>query len=303
MAFTQQEQARNIPYVVVDAKKSNLAYELRELWRYRDLWWILAWRDITIRYKQAYLGAAWVILQPFMLMLVFSYFMGHLNRISSGDVPYPLFVYSGLLIWQCFVGTLTRTTNSLTQSAPMITKIYFPRLLIPLANVLPPLIDLGYAFTVFIGMMIYYHLVPTTHTLADGTHVIYRYVPSHYILWLPVFIVLALITALGVGIWLAVWNIKYRDIEHLLPVVVQVWMFASPIIYPASLVPPNVRVYYGLNPMVGVVEGFRWALLHHLGDKHPDPMMFAASTGVALFILISGIFFFKRSERQFADFI
>jgi len=294
MIATKQERARTIPYVVVDADKSYFSHDLQELWRYRDLWWMLAWRDITIRYKQAFLGAAWVILQPFIMMLVFSYFMGHLNRVSSGDVPYPLFVYSGLLIWQCFVGTLTRTTNSLTQSASMITKIYFPRLLVPLATVVPPLIDMGYAFLVFIGMMIYYHVFPTQH---------YRYVPTLYILWLPLFILLALITALGVGIWLAVWNIKYRDIEHLLPVVVQMWMFASPIIYQSSLVPLRLQGYYHLNPVVGVIEGFRWSLLHHQGDKHPDPTMLAVSAAMALLILFGGIYYFKRAERQFADVI
>ena len=161
MVFTEQDQSRAIPHVVVDADRSSFLYDIRELYRYRELWWILAWRDITIRYKQAFLGAAWVILQPFMLMLVFSYFMGKLARVSSGSVPYPLFSYSGLLIWQCFVGTLTRTTNSLTQNAAMITKIYVPRLLIPMANIVPPLIDLGYAFTIFICMMIYYHFLPT----------------------------------------------------------------------------------------------------------------------------------------------
>ncbi len=291
MVTTEQNQSRAIPYVVVDASRSYLSYDLIELWRYRDLWWMLAWRDISIRYKQAFLGAAWVILQPFMMMLVFSYFMGHLNRVSSGIVPYPLFVYSGLLIWQCFVSTLTRAANSLTQNSGMITKIYFPRLIIPLATIAPPVIDLAYSFTIFVGMMIYYHVFPTQH---------YRFIPTLHILWLPIFILLALITALAVGIWLAVWNIKYRDIEHLLPVIVQMWMFASPIIYPANLVPLHLRVYYALNPMVGVIEGFRWAILN--SGTGPGPML-AVSTVMALLILFGGIFYFKRVERQFADFI
>ena len=241
----------------------------------------LSWRDISVRYKQTVLGAAWAIIQPFSTMIVFSLFFGRLAQIPSDGVPYPVFSYAALLPWQYFATAMTISSNSLVGSSNLLSKVYFPRLVIPLASVLPPAIDFAIAFLVLVGMMFYY-----------GITLIWN------LLWLPAFLLLALVTALGVGLWLSAMNVQYRDIRYALPFLVQFWMFISPVVYPSSMVPEPWRALYGINPMAGVIEGFRWALL---GTDSSLGLETAVSALVALILLISGIFYFRRMERTFAD--
>ena len=241
----------------------------------------LAWRDISVRYKQTVLGAAWAIIQPFSTMIVFSLFFGRLAQIPSDGVPYPVFSYAALLPWQYFATAMTISSNSLVGSSNLLSKVYFPRLVIPLASVLPPAIDFAIAFLVLVGMMFYY-----------GITLIWN------LLWLPAFLLLALVTALGVGLWLSAMNVQYRDIRYALPFLVQFWMFISPVVYPSSMVPEPWRALYRINPMAGVIEGFRWALL---GTDSSLGLETAVSALVALILLISGIFYFRRMERTFAD--
>lgn len=241
----------------------------------------LSWRDISVRYKQTVLGAAWAIIQPFSTMIVFSLFFGRLAQIPSDGVPYPVFSYAALLPWQYFATAMTISSNSLVGSSNLLSKVYFPRLVIPLASVLPPAIDFAIAFLVLVGMMFYY-----------GITLIWN------LLWLPAFLLLALVTALGVGLWLSAMNVQYRDIRYALPFLVQFWMFISPVVYPSSMVPEPWRALYRINPMAGVIEGFRWALL---GTDSSLGLETAVSALVALILLISGIFYFRRMERTFAD--
>lgn len=254
---------------------------LGELWRYRELLYFLIWRDIKVRYKQSVLGAAWAILQPFLTMVVFSVFFGQWAGIPTDEVPQPIFYFAGILPWQLFQSGVSKAGTSLVASSNLITKVYFPRLAIPIAPVIAALVDFFLAFLVLIGMMLFYGISPTSA------------------IWtLPLFIILALITALGVGIWLAGLNVNYRDIGHVIPFLLQIWFFLSPIVYSSSIVPEAIRPYYGLNPMAGVVQGFRWAIL---GVGKPDLIPLLASIGVAVFLLIGGVFYFRRMERTFAD--
>jgi len=255
--------------------------DLRQLWEYRELLFFLAWRDISVRYKQTVLGAAWAIIQPLFAMVVFSLFFGRLAKVPSDGVPYPVFSYCALLPWTYFSTALINSSNSLVGSSHLITKVYFPRLVIPLASVLPALVDFAIAFVVLIGMLLWYGIAPTVN-----------------IVWLPAFLLFALVTALAVGMWLSALNVEYRDIRYTLNFMVQFWMFASPVVYPTSMVPQQWRALYGLNPMTGVIEGFRWALL---GTGTPPGVFTAVSVAVTLLLLISGAFYFKRMERSFAD--
>ena len=256
---------------------------LRELWLYRELIYFLTWRDLKVRYKQTVLGAGWAILQPVLSMIVFSIFFGNLLNVPSEGVPYPIFSYAALLPWGVFVKALNDTGRSLVSNRAMLTKIYFPRMIIPLASVFSSLADFLIAFIVMLGLMLYYRIAPTSN------------------IWtLPLFLLLAVITALGVGLWLSAMNVLYRDIGYMIPYITQLWFYLTPIVYSSSEVPEEWRFIYALNPMVGVVEGFRWALLG-TADA-PDPMI-AVSATISVVIFISGMFYFRRMERTFADMV
>jgi len=272
---------QDLPVTIIEPSRGWLSLNLRELWEYRDLLFFLAWRDISVRYKQTVLGAAWAIIQPFFSMVVFSLFFGRLAKIPSEGVPYPIFSYAALLPWHYFATAMASSSDSLIGSQNLLTKVYFPRLVIPLASVIPAMVDFAIAFVVLLGMMLFYRIVPTWN-----------------IVWLPAFLLLALVTALGVGLWLSAMNVKYRDIRYAVPFLVQFWMFASPVTYPSSLVPETWRALYGLNPMAGVIEGFRWALL---GTQTAPGPMTAVSALAALLLLLSGAFYFRRMEKTFAD--
>jgi lipopolysaccharide transport system permease protein len=260
---------------------------LGELWRYRELLWFLAWRDVAVRYKQAALGVAWAVLQPLFTMLLFSVIFGRLANLPSDDVPYPLFSLAGLLPWQLFAYALTQSSNSVVAEQRLITKVYFPRLLVPLASVLSGLADFAVAFVLLLALMIGYHL-------SGGCRLTLGW-PA---LTVPLFVALAVATALAVGLWLAALNALYRDFRHLIPFLTQFWMFASPVAYSSSLVPERWRPLYGLNPMAGVIEGFRWATL----DRADPPwMMLGVSAAAVAALLVGGLFFFRRMERTFAD--
>ena len=260
-----------------------VSLRLHELWEYRELLYFLIWRDIKVRYKQTVLGASWAIIQPVFTMLVFSLFFGHLGKIPSDGIPYPIFSFAALVPWTFFANGLGQSSNSLVGNANLITKIYFPRLIVPLASVFSGIVDFLLAFVVLLGMMLYYGLIPTLN-----------------VLWLPLFVLLALVTSLGVGLWLSALNVEYRDVRYLVPFITQFWLFATPIAYPSSLLPEPWRTVYGLNPMVGVVEGFRWALL---GTKTAPGPIIAVSSAVAVVILVSGAFYFRRMEKTFADIV
>lgn len=258
------------------------AIKLRELWEYRELLHFLVWRDIKVRYKQTALGATWAIIQPFLTMVVFSLFFGRLAKVPSDGVPYPIFSYTALVPWTFFAYGLGQASNSLVSSSSLITKVYFPRLIIPMATVLSGAVDFLLAFVVLLGMMLYYGVTPTLN-----------------VFWLPFFLLLAVVTALGVGLWLSALNVKYRDVRYIVPFITQFWMFATPIAYPSSLLSQPWRTIYGLNPMVGVIEGFRWALL---GTRMPGRIIVASSLA-ALIMLVAGAFYFRRMEKTFADII
>jgi lipopolysaccharide transport system permease protein len=267
------------------------ALNLADIWNYRELVYFLIWRDIKVRYKQTLLGAAWAIIQPFFTMVVFTIFFGRLAGVPSDGVPYPIFSYTGLLPWGLFTKALTDAGRAMVANRAMITKIYFPRLVIPLASVLSGLVDFAIAFLVLIGMIFYYNSVPGEY---DSISI------SPTILTLPLFILLALVTALGVGLWLSALNVSDRDINYILPFLTQFWLFITPVAYPASMIPVQWRWLYALNPMTGVVEGFRWALL---GTGSGPDLMLAVSTTISILALISGLFYFRRMERTFADMV
>lgn len=255
--------------------------KLRELWEYRELIYFFAWRDIKVRYKQTVMGASWAIIQPFFTMVIFSLFFGRLAKVPSDGLPYPIFSYAALVPWTFFANAITQASNSLVLSANMIKKIYFPRLSLPIATVLAGVIDFALAFLVLLGMMLYYGLVPTIN-----------------ILWLPLFLLLALVASLGVSLWLAAMNVQFRDVRYMVPFLTQAWLFVTPIAYPSSLLSEPWRTVYGINPMAGVVDGFRWALLGT--DTAPGPMM-VVSVVVALILFVSGAFYFRQMEQSFAD--
>jgi lipopolysaccharide transport system permease protein len=266
---------------IIEPSRGWVSLKLYELWEYRELVYFLTWRDVKVRYKQTALGAAWAIIQPFFTMVVFSLFFGRLAKVPSDGIPYPIFSFAALVPWTFFANGLTQASNSLVGSANLIKKVYFPRLAVPLSSVASGVVDFILAFLVLIGMMLTYSVVPTFKAL-----------------WLPLFLLLALTTSLGVGLWLSALNVKYRDVRYVVPFLTQFWMFASPIAYPSSLLSEPWRTVYGINPMVGVVEGFRWALLGT--GKAPGPMIIVSSF-TAVVILVSGAFYFRRVERVFAD--
>ena len=258
-----------------------VSLQLRELWRYRELLVFFVWRDVKVRYKQTILGMAWAIIQPFFTMVIFSLFFGRLAEVPSDGLPYPVFSYAALVPWTLFANALTQASNSLVVGANMIKKIYFPRLTMPIATVLAAVVDFALAFIVLLGMILYFGLAPTTNSL-----------------WLPLFLLLALVTSLGVGLWLSALNVQFRDVRYAVPFLTQAWLFATPIAYPSSLLPEFWRPFYALNPMVGVVEGFRWALL---GTESAPSVMVAVSALGALAFLTSGAYYFRRMEKTFAD--
>lgn len=267
--------------VTIKPSRGWVSLGLRELWAYRELLYFLVWRDIKVRYKQTILGAAWAIIQPFFTMVIFSVFFGFLARIPSDGIPYPIFAYAALVPWTFFANGLRQASTSLVGNASLISKVYFPRLVIPISTVFSGIVDFLLAFVVLLLMMWYYGTAPTAA-----------------VVWLPLLLLLALVTALGVGLWLTAMNVQFRDISYVVPFLVQAWMFATPIAYPSSLLTEPWRTIYGINPMVGVVEGFRWALLGT--DTAPGPVIFV-SVLVAVLIFISGLFYFRRMERSFAD--
>jgi lipopolysaccharide transport system permease protein len=276
-------EAAPAPVLILRPSTGFLRLDLKALWEYRELLYFLVWRDIKVRYKQTALGAAWAVLQPVMTMLVFSIFFGRLAKVPSDGVPYPVFAYVALLPWQLFAFALTESSNSLVASQNLITKVYFPRLVIPISSVLAGLVDFGISFVVLLGMMLYYGIVPTAAVAL-----------------LPLFLLLAVVTALSVGLWLSALNVKYRDVRYTIPFLTQFWMFATPVAYPASLVPERWRPLYGLNPMAGVVEGFRWALLGK--QRAPGPLLWVSVAAVAV-LLIGGLRYFKKTESTFADIV
>jgi len=275
-------EAPRKPLVVIGSGGSPFALRLRDVWEYRELFYFLVWRDVKVRYKQTLLGAAWAIIQPLMTMLIFTIIFGRLAGISSDGHPYPVFSYAGLLPWQFFSTALAAATNSLITSSAMVRKVYFPRLVLPVSSVLAGLVDFAIAFVVLLGLMLFYQVVPTLAVLL-----------------LPLFVLQAVITAIGVGLWLSALNARYRDVRHAVPFIIQFWLFATPVVYPSSLLSEPWRTLFGLNPMAGVVEGFRWALL---GSTPPSGMI-AFSALISLVLLASGLFYFQSVERKFADVI
>jgi lipopolysaccharide transport system permease protein len=256
--------------------------ELRELWAYRELLYFFVWRDVAVRYKQTVLGAAWAIIQPFFTMVVFTLFFGLLAKVPSDGLPYPIFYYSALLPWLYFAGALQEVTSAMIANRALITRVYFPRLILPLASVSSPLVDFAVGFLLLIGMMLFYGMAP-----------------GPAVLLVPMFLLLAVVTAFAFGLWFAALNGLYRDVRYVLPFLIQLWMFASPVAYPSSLVPEPWRWVYGLNPMVGVIEGFRWALL---GQGHP-PLLLSVSILSVLLVSVSGLFYFRRAEGAIVDLV
>lgn len=281
LASTTRRSKNVLPVLRIQPQKGWASLRLKELWQYRELLYNFIWRDFTVRYKHTVLGASWAIIVPFFTMMVFSLFFGKLGKIPSDGVPYPIFSYTGLLPWTLFAQGLQQTSLSLVSKAHVLKKVYFPRLTIPIATVLSGLVDFLLALIVLFIMMLYYGITPTINTL-----------------WLPLFLLLALVSSLGVGLWLCALNVAYRDVRHILPFLIQFWMFATPVAYPSSLLSEPWRTLYAVNPMVGVVEGFRWALL---GVKTGPGPMIGVSAVAALALLISGLFYFKRMEKTFAD--
>ena len=277
----QATKLADISVIRIEPSRGWVSVKLSELWTYRELLYFLVWRDVKVRYKQTVIGIGWTILQPLTTMVIFTMIFGNFAKVPSDGVPYPVFVYTALLPWNLFAGALSRCTLSLVGNANLITKVYFPRLIVPASAVISGIIDFAIAFVFLLGMMLWFNIVPTWDAIA-----------------LPIFLLLTLITALAVGLWLSALNVRYRDVGHTIPFLIQVWMFLSPVAYPASLVPEKWRLLYSLNPMAGVIEGFRWALV---GKESPAFELIAISTGIVVALLLGGLVYFKRMERTFAD--
>jgi len=278
---TEQVDTAATPVTVIRPPKGWIPVNLRELWAYRELLYFFTWRDLKVRYKQTLFGFAWAIIQPVFMMIVFSLFFGALAKIPSEGIPYPLFSYAAVLPWTLFSEGLTRSSNSLVQDANLLQKVYFPRLLMPLSGVLSPVVDFAIAFVVLIALMLYF-----------------GYYPSVMMLLILPFLLLELMLATGIGMWLSAINVEYRDVRYAIPFLIQLGLFASPVVYPVTFVPERFQVVYGLlNPMAGIIEGFRWAIL---GTKPPSYLIIA-SIAIIVVILVSGAFYFRRRERAFAD--
>jgi lipopolysaccharide transport system permease protein len=274
--------AVDVPIESIEPRKGLGVADLRELWRYRELMLFFTWRDILVRYKQTLLGYAWAIIQPLFLMVVFSVFLGELAGVPSEGVPYPIFAYAALLPWTFFANALARSSGSLVGNSNLLRKVYFPRLVLPISGLLSGLVDFAVASSVLLGLMVYFGVYPQ---------------PEALLVVLPL-IVLVVLTALSVGLWLAALNVTYRDVQQAVPFLVQVWLFATPVVYPATIVPEEWRSLLGLNPMSGIISGFRWAVL---GTGDPPGAMLAVSVGITALLLASGLVYFKRAERSFAD--
>ncbi len=276
-----QASAAPIATIVVEPRRAFWNLELGHLWEYHELLFFMVWRDVKVRYKQTALGVAWAVLQPLMATLIFSVFFGRLARMPSDGIPYPVFAYLGMVPWQYFSNAITESSNSLVASQNLIKKVYFPRLIIPMGSVIAGLVDFSFAFIVLIGMMFYYGIRP-----------------SATIFLAPVFLLLAVFTALAAGLWLSALNVQFRDVKHTIPFLVQFWFFMTPVVYPASLVPGKYRMLYGLNPMAGVVAGFRYSVLGKTAK--PDPLIMVSALAVAV-MLVGGVLYFRRMESTFAD--
>jgi lipopolysaccharide transport system permease protein len=274
-------QVGDVPSIKIEAARAWPSLRLGELWAYRELVYFLVWRDVKVRYKQTVLGASWALIQPLFTMFLFSFFFGQLAKVPSDGIPYPLFTFTALVPWMYFANTFGQASNSLVSNSSLIKKVYFPRLAIPIAKVLSGLLDFALGFVLLIGMTLYY-----------GVH------PTMRMVWVLPLLLLAMITSLGGAFWLSALNVRIRDVEHTLPFLVQIWLYATPIAYPSSLLSPKLRMFYGLNPMVGVVEGFRWALV---GANTAPGAMFGISAVAAVVMLISGAYWFRRLEKTFAD--
>ena len=279
----QRSRTMTLPHVKIRPSRGLLHLDLSTVWQYRELIFILVWRDIKVRYKQTILGAAWAIFQPLAIMLIFTAVFSYVGQIPSDGLPYPVFLYSGLLPWLYISQALSRSTMSLVGEAPLISKVYFPRLILPLSGTLSPLLDLVLAFLVYLGLMVWFNVMPPWRI---GT--------------LPLFAGLAFCIALAGGLWLSALYVRFRDVGHIIPMFIQLWMFVSPIIYPVTKVPETWRSFYALNPVVSVIEGFRWALLP---DYQVEFSVFVPSLVVVFLALAGGLVFFRSMERTFADVI
>ncbi|CCF83163.1 ABC transporter permease [Nitrolancea hollandica] len=271
------------PTLVIKPTRGWAALNLRDLWHYRELLYFMTWRDVKVRYKQTAIGAVWAVLQPFLTMVVFSIIFGRLAKVPSDGVPYPVFSFSALLPWTFFATAITQAGTSLVTNINLVSKVYFPRLIVPTAGVLVGIVDFAVAFVVLLGMMLVYGIVPGIAVLT-----------------LPLFLLLAFMTALGISLWLSALNVKYRDIRFTIPFLTQFWLFVTPVAYSSSMIPEKWRLLYGLNPMAGVVEGFRWALL---GSEQAPGGMILVSAAVVIVLFVGGLFYFRRMEREFADVI
>ncbi len=279
----------DLTVTIIRPSRGWVSLDLNEVWKFRELFYFFIWRDIKVRYKQTILGAAWAIIVPFMNMVVFSLFFGKLAKIPSDGIPYPLWNFAALVPWQFFANGINNSSSSLVTSSNMIKKIYFPRLILPTTAALSGIVDFFLAFFVLLLMIYGYDLLNIEGFALHFTM---------NLLWLPFFLLLAIVTALGVGLWLSAMNVQFRDVRYVVPFLTQLWLFATPIAYPSSIIPETWRVLYGLNPMVGVVEGFRWVLLNT--DSAPGPIM-VASVIASIVLLLSGAYYFRRMERTFAD--
>jgi len=280
-ATVQSQVLAEAPAMRIAPPRGWLELNLDELWHYRELLYFFVWRDIKVRYKQTAIGAAWAVVQPFMTMVVFSLFFGALAHIPSQGLPYPIFYYSALLPWTYFAGALQHATNAVVDNHHLVTKVYFPRIILPMAGTLPGLVDFACAFLLFLAMMLYYRIHPTWALLV-----------------LPGFLLLAVLTAFAVGLWLSALNALYHDVKYVLPFLVQFWMFASPVVYPSTLVPAKWRWVYGLNPMAGVIEGFRWALT---GQGQAPGHLLGVSAAIVLVLLFGGLIYFQKVQATVAD--
>jgi lipopolysaccharide transport system permease protein len=282
-SFLPSDTKAHAEHIIIVPVSTWHLFDFKEIWHYRELFFFLAWRDIKVRYKQTVLGAMWALLQPLLTMALFSVIFGMLIKVDTGGAPYPIFALAALLPWQLFAFALTHASNSLVDEKNLVTKVYFPRIIVPLSSVAAGLVDFLIAFVILIGMLLIYNISV-----------------SYSVLTLPLFVLLALLTALAVGIWLSALIVKYRDFRYVIPFLTQFWMYATPIAYPSTIIPEQWRPLYALNPMVGVVEGFRWALL---GSASFDFSSLLISTGVVIFLLISGLLFFRQTADSFADVI